>query len=110
MPKTYSKYNLLVHPSLTGSLDKVVLEAGAASLAALTSGQSYNGLQKPFSDILTFPENDSDILAEKIKSFMNLPAGKKQEIFEHIIKFIKDNHSLEKLSEKIDGVLEMYRS
>ncbi|MEK7120313.1 MAG: glycosyltransferase [Patescibacteria group bacterium] len=109
MPKTYSKYNLLVHPSLTGSLDKVVLEAASSGLAALTSGQSYNGLQKPFANILTFPENNSDILAEKIKSFMNLPAEKKQEISKYIIKFIKDNHSLEKLSEKIEGVLEMFR-
>jgi len=108
MPKIYSKYNLLVHPSLTGSLDKVVLEAASLGLAALTSGQSYSEMQKPFVNILNFPENNSDALAEKIKSFISLPIKKKQEISEYIIKFTKNHHSLEKLSEKIESVLEMY--
>ena len=64
MPEVYAAHHALIHPSRTGSIDKVVLEALASGLTVLTSSAAYD----KFGDlVLHFPPNKAKELAWMIE-------------------------------------------
>ncbi|MFQ6049624.1 MAG: glycosyltransferase family 4 protein [Candidatus Paceibacterales bacterium] len=92
MPQYYQNSDLVLNLSLTGSIDKVVLEAMASGNLVLTCNDSFvNILDNKY----LFKKKDPQDLAEKI---INLRRAKRDESLREIV--IR-NHSLDDLIDKV---------
>lgn len=92
MPKYYQNSDLVVNLSLTGSVDKVVLEAMASGCLVLTCNEAFENI---LDNKYLFKNKDFIGLAEKI---INLKTAPKDESLRKIV--IKD-HNLDNLIDKI---------
>ncbi|MDO8443243.1 MAG: glycosyltransferase family 4 protein [bacterium] len=97
-PDLYNEYELFVNLTLTGSMDKTIFEAMACETPILTSNQSLKGF---IDNVFIINENDVIWLASRIKEIISLSDDKKNGLGKELRKFAVENHSLEKLMEKI---------
>lgn len=105
IPGILANYNLFVHASRTGSVDKVVLEALAAGLPAVTSSGAY---MKEVSAkvVYQFPQGDSRSLAELIEKLYDSGILESAHpISEKARKYAQDTYNLDQLIEKIVGII-----
>jgi len=94
LPALYNSNNLFIHMSKTGSLDKVILEALACGITAVSSNDSARAFL-PAEYI--FKEDSPDDLSNKIKY-----------TFKHHLNFrdyVIKNHNLDSLISKIVNIL-----
>ncbi|KKR07419.1 MAG: Glycosyltransferase [Candidatus Magasanikbacteria bacterium GW2011_GWA2_45_39] len=101
IPGILADYNLFLHASRTGSVDKVVLEALAAGLPVVTSSDAY---MKELSAnvVFQFPQGNSRSLAqliEKLHGFGILEST--NPISEKAHTYIKNTYDLDQLIDKI---------
>jgi glycosyltransferase involved in cell wall biosynthesis len=88
LAEIYCEHNIFLHCSDTGSLDKVVLEAGLCGLLIVTTSIAYQNFP------LTFVANKPDKIASAIISQVDNP-------FESLRECVLENHSLANLIKKI---------
>ena len=92
LPTYYQSYDLFVHLSRTGSLDKTLLEAMACGINVLSS----NDASKSFlPQNLIFNDKNSEELANKITILKNLEPSS------NLRKYVTQNHNLDNLINKI---------
>ncbi len=77
LPNWYKKNDISINLCPTGGMDKVVLEAMAASLPTIVSNKAFREHFGPFVDRLLFIENDAQDCAEKIIGFVDIDSRKK---------------------------------
>lgn len=99
MPEVYHRYQILIHTSRTGSMDKVVLEALASGRIVVSSSEAFADLAKQ-GIVYSFPAGDSAALANKIEEIYKsgvldiIPDRK-------AIDYVRKNHNLESIIQKI---------
>lgn len=93
----YNGSELFINLTPTGSMDKTIFEAMACETLIMTSNQTFNG---SFNDIFIVPENDATKISERIKKLLSL-TGAKSMFCKEFRKYVINNHSLEKLTEKL---------
>jgi glycosyltransferase involved in cell wall biosynthesis len=97
MPAYYQWANLLVNPSSTGSLDKVVLEAMACGCLVLNCNEAYSGI---LADKYLFKKGDAEDLARKMIALIG------EEDDPSLRGIVVESHNLSSLINKI--VTEFY--
>ncbi|HOZ36499.1 MAG TPA: glycosyltransferase [bacterium] len=90
--------DLFLNLSATGSLDKAVLEAMACGCLVLTSNESFQSILPAE---LFIAKDQPEILAERIKSLMDLPTDKKEELAKQLRQEVVSHHNLADLAKKI---------
>ncbi len=98
MPPYYQTADLFINMSGTGSLDKAVLEAMACECLVLTSNEAFKGMLPAE---LIVEKNNPEMLAEKIKWLMALPAEEKTKLRRQLRDEVVKNHNLDNLAKKI---------
>ena len=87
--------------SMTGSLDKNVLEAAASGRLVLTSNEAFEEPFKKISPDLFFERNNAADLAKKIMKLKTMPESERRELTAKLRSWVEQNHDLEKLAGKI---------
>ncbi|MEK7076390.1 MAG: glycosyltransferase family 4 protein [Patescibacteria group bacterium] len=96
LPLYYQSHNLFIHLSKTGSLDKAILEAMACGMNVLSSSDSARSFLPAE---LIFDENNVQELADKIKK------TDEKEFSGQLRQYVVENHNLNKLIDKIAGLI-----
>lgn len=92
LPDVYNSYDVLLHASVTGSIDKVVLESMACGLPVITTSEAFRDLL-PSQYLLN--HKDSEAMAEKILALKNI--NKDLSLREIVVK----NHNLDNVVRNI---------
>lgn len=98
-------YQLLISSSMTGSLDKVILEAMSAGVIPFTCNFATEKLYEKHSDILYYRQKDSEDLAIKIDKFLTLDTKDKESIARDLHLIVVKNHSLNTFVTRVKSVL-----
>lgn len=93
--------DLFVNTSHTGSLDKAVLEAMAASIPILTCNEALEEVLGDDKGQLMYPKGDAQALAEKIQQIQNMSREGRNMLGESLRKIVVEQHSIEGLIKKI---------
>jgi glycosyltransferase involved in cell wall biosynthesis len=96
----FSEYNLFVHMSKTGSLDKVTLEAMVSGVLVISSNDSTVAMMRQY-PFLCYRYGDFSALYDNIKHLLQINVTKKEEIANHFYSVVKNNHSLDVLIKRI---------
>lgn len=95
-----SDYDLFLHMSNTGSLDKAALEAMASSLLVLSSNDALRSILSEDEE-LVYNSGDFIEMKDKIKTLINWPKDKTKEIETKYKKFVEEKNSLKNLVNKL---------
>jgi len=97
----YQRADIFVNLAPKGGIDKVVLEAMAASLPVFVSNRAFSKDLEPYGNYLIFDDQDGADLAGKIINFLNMNPGRKREIARSLTDSVEKNHNLNNLIDKI---------
>ncbi|KKQ27897.1 MAG: Glycosyltransferase [Candidatus Magasanikbacteria bacterium GW2011_GWC2_37_14] len=95
------KADLFLNSSLTGSLDKAMVEAMACALPVLTCNESMQEVLGGYQDLLMFPKKDSQKLASLISSFLNKSLEERIELGLALRQLVVEKHNLKDFIVKI---------
>ena len=101
VPQLINESDLFVNMSLTGSLDKAVLEAAACEKPVLTSNEAFEKPLKQISSMLFFRRDHPEELAEKILTIKNLPQEERKNLGKNLRSWVEREHNLQNLVKKI---------
>jgi glycosyltransferase involved in cell wall biosynthesis len=93
--------NIFVNTSLTGSLDKAVLEAMALEIPILTCNEAFLEVLPAMKESVIFKHKDSHELSRKIQSFMALDETNRAELTGKLRSIVVENHSVKNFVGKI---------
>jgi glycosyltransferase involved in cell wall biosynthesis len=106
MENYYSMSNLVINPSLTGSLDKVVLECMSCGRIPLVANESLRKEFGEFSQMLIFKEKDYNDLADKIERLWSLNIDQLNYMGRVLRNKVIEDHNLFRLMLKITKEIE----
>ena len=106
MENYYSKSDIVINPSLTGSLDKVVLECMSCGRIPLVANESLRTEFGEFSQMLIFKEKDHNDLADKIERLWSLNMDQLNYMGRGLRNKVIENHNISKLMQKISSSIE----
>ncbi len=102
MPELYSSHEVFVNLTETGSFDKTVLEAMACGCLPLASNLSFRSMfPAEFRDLLSFKEEDSVDLAQKLSLLLAQPELMKEKISHTMREMVIEKHSLARLVDEL---------
>ena len=102
-PAVYSRHNLFINLTDSGSFDKTILESMSCQNLVLICNQS---LGDDLPEQFLFEENNIQDLVEKIKQILSLSDIEQKKYKEQFRQYVINNHSLNLLSDKIKINLE----
>ena len=100
----YRRSSLLVSASLTGSVDKVVLEAMATRRPVVTCNDSFPALFSELgarADDLLFEVGDADALADRIDRLLSLSSEAKAGLGEDLRSIVARDHEVDRLMARL---------
>ncbi len=97
--------DLFVNTSLTGSLDKAVLEAMSCGVPVLTCNEALLEVLGPYTNQLMFARKDVAGLAEKIQYMDALGSGERARLGLKLREIVVRDHGLRAFVKKIIGIL-----
>jgi glycosyltransferase involved in cell wall biosynthesis len=100
MPRIYAKATALVSTSLTGSVDKVVLEAMAARRTVITCNESFPPILAELGTIaetLAFPPGDPEALAQRVETLLALSPAEREALGERLRGIVARDHEVDRL-------------
>jgi len=101
--------NLMVNSSLTGSLDKTIVEAMACGVPILSCNEAFvEILDEEDYDLSVYRKGDSKQLAEKMKKIVELNQDVRKKIGAKLRKIVVKNHSLQLLIGKISFIFKVF--
>jgi len=104
VPAFYRRATLFVSTSLTGSVDKVVLEAMAAGRPVLTCNESFAAI---FAELdgdaaaLTFEKGNAEELAERVAALLARDTGDRHELGERLRAIVARDHEVDALMRRL---------
>ncbi len=101
----YQTADLFVSTSLTGSLDKAVLEAMACGLMVLSCNDAVLGDLFQNEDRFGFAQGDARMLSAKIKEMMAIDPAERMKLGEDLRAMVAREHEIGGLIQKICGKL-----
>lgn len=105
--KILGSKDLFINASLTGSLDKAILEAMAVGLLTLSCNTSAKNVYGSYQKDLFFKPQDSNNLSQKIKGIYFLSQNDKERIKNFFLEEVNKKHNLKKL---IPNILNTYHA
>ncbi|OGH61118.1 MAG: hypothetical protein A2848_02250 [Candidatus Magasanikbacteria bacterium RIFCSPHIGHO2_01_FULL_50_8] len=99
--QTLQQADLFVNTSLTGSLDKAVLEAMACGVPILTCNEALIEVLGPYTEQLMFPVQDSAALADKIFEMQRKTVSERTALGEKLREIVVRDHNLTRFVAKI---------
>ena len=109
VPALYRRAALLVSPSRTGSVDKVVLEAMACERPVLTCNAAFPRLFAELggqAQALLFPAGDARILAERAAALLDLPDEQRQALGRSLRALVARDHEVDALMGRLCAAME----
>lgn len=100
-PNFYNKYEILVNLTEKGSYDKVILEAMACGMMALSANNSF----KDVLGDLFINDLSPDSISKKILRVLNMSVSEKEKYAIKFREYVVQNHNLEKLIKNISNVI-----
>jgi glycosyltransferase involved in cell wall biosynthesis len=100
----YRACTLLVHPSRTGSLDKVVLEAMACERPIVSCNEATRTLLAELgssADSMLFEPGDAPGLARRIEALLARPEGERAQLGARLRAIVANGHEVESLAAKL---------
>ncbi len=104
-PEIYNQHEIFVNLTPAGSFDKTILEAMACGCIPVVCNKSLKNI---LGDKLLFKEGDTRDLAEKIKYVLNLSDLEKENYRNKFIRYVKTEHSLDKLAGDLNAIIKKY--
>lgn len=97
----YARAGALVNNMRSGALDKVVFEAAAYCLPVLVSNPGFARLVEGIEPPLTFPQDDSETLAERIRALVSIGAEGRTRIGKELRSRVEREHSVQHWAERV---------
>ena len=113
IPDFYSQASVLCSTSLTGSVDKVVLEAMATGRPVVTCNESFGPIFEelgPRAEWLTFQKGSADQLADRIEFLLRLQPLDRQELATRMRAIVARDHEVDALMARLVAEMEGVRS
>ena len=104
--EVYAHAGALVNNMRSGALDKVVFEAAASCLPVLVSNPGFDSLLAGIEPPLSFPQDDAQVLAERIRGLVDAGPEARASIGRELRARVERDHSV---GHWADGVLEAAR-
>ena len=104
VPPLYQRATVLVNASLTGSVDKVVLEAMACERPVLTCNESFAPLFAELgadAERLRFAPGDADELATKLEALLLLSPAQRAALGSRLRAIVVRDHEVSRLCERL---------
>lgn len=92
---------LFITPSLTGSVDKTVLEAMACERIAITCNESFREVFGDLAPRLMFPAGDAEALANRIEEMLALSDPERSALGAKLRAIVVEKHELKKLGKRL---------
>jgi glycosyltransferase involved in cell wall biosynthesis len=109
IPSELQKADLFINMSLTGSLDKAVLEAMASEIPILTCNEAIiNDVLSEYRDRLFFEKGDADMLSDKIIKIMEMNIDEKHRLGKELSGIVEKDHNLNNLIGNIVSTLAVH--
>ena len=103
----YQRATLFATASVTGSLDKVVLEAAACGLVPIVSNPAFRELYGDRWSELSFgPDGDAVGLSERIAAWLDRPPAERRAVALEIRARIEREHSVDHWADAVVGMIE----
>ena len=112
IPAKYAAATLVLNPSRTGSLDKVVLEAMASGRPVVSCNEAVTG---PFSELgadaakLRFEPGDAAGLAQRLEHLLDLDTTAREELGRRLRALVVRDHDVERLMDRLVSEMEAAR-
>jgi glycosyltransferase involved in cell wall biosynthesis len=90
----------------TGALDKVALEAMACGKLSLVANEEFRETMGDWADWLIFRHGDAGDLARKLIALLELSSAEREKIGLYLRERVLQMHSLERLGDRLIGVLQ----
>jgi len=97
-PGIYNQHEIFVNLTVSGSMDKTILEAMACGTLPLVCNRSFVGV---LPEEFLFRENNADDLAKKIERVINLPNHEKKDLAAKLRDIVVRDHNVQRLVWKI---------
>jgi glycosyltransferase involved in cell wall biosynthesis len=101
----YRRMDAMVNMSLTGSIDKAVLEAMACGLPVVTGNEAFFPVLERWRDLLIVPRHTPEALADRLRGLICMPVDERSALGLALRQVVIDGHSLDKL---MDRLVEMW--
>lgn len=104
VPRCYAGATLAINASLTGSLDKVVLEAMASGRPVLSCNESVPPVLArlgPEAELLRFSPGDAPQLAARIEALLELGPAGRAALGARLREIVQDEHEVETLMARL---------
>ncbi len=104
IPAAYASANIVINASLTGSLDKVTLEAMASGRPVISCNDSAPGLFASLgadADLLLFEAGDAERLAHNIKELARMGAESRAALGQRLRQIVQDEHEIDGLMARL---------
>jgi glycosyltransferase involved in cell wall biosynthesis len=104
IPALYARATALVSASLTGSVDKVVLEGMASRRPVVTCNESFAAILAPLgarAAALGFPPGDAGALAERLAALLALPVAERARLGDALAALVARDHEVEALMARL---------
>lgn len=109
VPTAFRRATAVVNASLTGSLDKVVLEAMAAGRPVLSCNDSFPTLVRELGDdgaALTFPKGDAAALAARVESLLARGPSGRAALGARLAAIVARDHEVDALMGRLVAAME----
>ena len=97
----YQALDAMVNMSLTGAIDKAVLEAMACGVPAVTSNEAFFPILEPWKDLLIVADGSARTLAERLKALIGMGQAERAALGEKLRQIVVEQHSLDRLMDRL---------
>jgi len=108
VPGFYRRASVLVNASLTGSVDKVVLEAMACRRPVATCNESFPPILAELgerAELLTFRPGEAGELADRLEALLALAPAERERLGDDLRAIVARDHDVERLMERLCGLM-----
>lgn len=98
----YQRADIVMNPSKTGGIDKVVLEAMSYGIPVVALEETYGTILSKFG--LAIATQDASLYAKRIQAILEYSMSKQLELGSSLQKEVSDNHSLGTLTKRIFNI------
>jgi len=112
VPRFFQRATLFVSTSLTGSVDKVVLEAMASGRPVVTCNESFPPLFEELGEEaarMSFEQGNAEQLAARLEGWLRLDAGRRDELGARLREIVRRDHEVDALMAKLVEEMERAR-
>lgn len=105
LPAEYHQADVMVNMSLTGSMDKAVLEAMACELPVITANEAYQKILAQWADTLLIPPESPEILPKRLAQIVTTSPDERAKLGQMLRQIVVTEHSLEQLVRRLLEIL-----